>query len=174
MVPVDPVAEAYQNWKTHGWDGGARLKAALSILRVEDLIRQTSGEVLAQHRLTYARHEMLAVLYFSRSGEMPMGKLGKRLMVHPTRVTSTIGSLEEAGLVERVADPNDRRTVLARITDKGREVMAESTKAMLAPQFGLGVLSEAEAEQLFLLLRKVRADAGDLDSEDPTGTAADG
>lgn len=162
---MDPVAEAYQNWKACGWDGGARLKASLSILRVENLIRETNSAVLSRYGLTYARHEVLALLHFSHSGEMPMGKLSKRLMVHPTRVTSTIGFLERAGLVERVADPSDRRTVLARITAKGREVMAKSTEAMLAPQFCLGALSEDEAEALFVLLRKVRADAGDMDTE---------
>lgn len=107
---------AERNWATHGWAAGPYFRTALSIYRTAELIRQSNESALRPHELTHVRHEALAVLYFSRQGEMPMGKLGARLLVHPTSVTSTVDTLERLGLVKRVAHPTDRRTTLARIT----------------------------------------------------------
>ena len=59
------------------------------------------------------------MLYFSRDGQMSLGTLGQRLMVHPTSVTATVDTLERLGFVERVAHPSDRRQTLARITAVG-------------------------------------------------------
>jgi DNA-binding MarR family transcriptional regulator len=48
-----------------------------------------------------------------------MGKMGERLMVHPASVTNVIDRLEQRGLVERHPSADDRRVVLATITDHG-------------------------------------------------------
>jgi DNA-binding MarR family transcriptional regulator len=156
------VTTAATNWAHHGWDGGQHFLAALSIIRVEQLIRESNGVALEPHGLTHTRHEALALLYFSAHGEMPLGKLSERLMVHPTSVTSTVDALERLGLVARVPHPADRRTVLARITEAGRIAMEESSQAMLKERFGLDALSDKEATQLFELLRKARAGADQL------------
>jgi DNA-binding MarR family transcriptional regulator len=158
----DPVRTAAGNWRDHGWDGGPHFLAALSILRAEQLIRESNATALEPHGLTHTRHEALALLYFSGNGEMPLGKLSERLMVHPTSVTSTVDALERLGFVARVPHPADRRTVLARITEAGRAAMEESSEAMLKERFALDALSDKEAVQLFELLRKVRAAADGL------------
>jgi DNA-binding MarR family transcriptional regulator len=158
---VDPVLAAAENWRSHGW-GGPYMAPALSILRVEELIRQSNEEALRPHHLTHARHEALALLYFSRNGEMPLGKLSKRLLVHPTSVTSTVDALERLGLVKRVPHPSDRRATLARITPKGRRAMEESCQAMTDSNHGLRGLSQSDLKTLFQLLAKVRAAAGDF------------
>jgi DNA-binding MarR family transcriptional regulator len=64
--------------------------------------------------------------------------------------------------VERTPNPDDGRGMLATITPQGREVMEAATKDLLATGFSLGALTEAEHEQLFALLRKVRIAAGDF------------
>jgi DNA-binding MarR family transcriptional regulator len=152
----DLVAETYRNWEAHGWDGGPRLKAALSIDRVADVMHEVTGDVLAKFGLTYARHEVLAVLYFSHKGSLPMGRLAHVLMVHPTSVSSTIKSLESSGLVERVHGRSDRRMVRAQITKKGRDVMKKSSTAILRESFGLSSLSDEDAEVISTVLEKVR------------------
>jgi DNA-binding MarR family transcriptional regulator len=160
--PLDPVEEAVEQWRAHGWDGGERLKAALSVIRVEELIRDASAAVLRPLGLSYARHELLALLYFTRHGELPMGKISQRLFVHPKSVTTTVDSLERLGLVERAPHPTDRRATLARITGAGRELVERSTPELLRSQFALEGLSESEARTLVALLRKVRRNRGDF------------
>ncbi len=162
MSERDPVEEAVAQWRVHGWDGGERLRAALSIIRVEELIRAASTEVLRPLELSYARHELLSLLYFSARGELPLGKLSERLMVHPASVTTTVDGLVKLGLVERVPHPTDRRATLARITADGRQRIEASTPELVERRFGLEALSEDEARTLTELLRKVREHRGDF------------
>ena len=72
--------------------------------------------MLRPHGLTFPRYEALMILYLSRQGALPLGKIGKRLQVHPTSVTSLIDGLEQAGYVIREPHDTDRRTILAAIT----------------------------------------------------------
>ena len=72
------------------------------------------------------------MLYFSHAGEMPMGQLSERLLVHPTSVTSTVDTLQRLGYVRRVPHPTDRRATLARITAKGRRAVETSIGTMAA------------------------------------------
>ena len=155
----DPVLVADRNWKSRGWGTGPYFRTSLSVYRTSELTRLSNDAALAPHRLTQSRHEALAVLYFSRHGEMPLGKLGKRLLVHPTSVTSTVDALERLGHVKRVAHPTDRRATLARITPKGRRAIEASNSGMVEAKFGLGAMSEAEAEAVFTILAKVRHEA---------------
>src|SRR5699024_7735118 len=133
-----PVVVADSQWRDEGWKAGPRLRAALSVLRVEELIRTDNAPIMRKHHLTHSRHAALALLYFSRDGQLPMNTLSKRLMVHPTSVTSTVDALEKYGHVGRVTHPNDRRTTLARITDSGRVAIEETCKLIGTIDFSLG------------------------------------
>lgn len=165
------MADAH--WKAHGWDTGWHFRASLSIYRTDDLIREHDGEVMRPYGLTSAKHEALAVLYFSRHGEMPLGKLGEHLLVHPTSVTSTVDALERLGLVQRVSHPTDRRAMLARVTAKGRRVMRQTCAELGSRHSGLDALSADDAQRLFEILAEVRADAGDLKRPDTIGEEVD-
>ena len=150
---------AERNWAAHGWASGPYFRTSLSIYRTAELIRQSNDSALRPHKLTHARHEALALLYFSRDGEMPMGKLGERLLVHPTSVTSTVDTLERLGHVKRVAHPTDRRATLARITAKGRRAVESSNDGMTLARYGLAVLSSAQAKRVSSILSAVRRPA---------------
>jgi DNA-binding MarR family transcriptional regulator len=102
------------------------------------------------------------LLLFSRRGSMPLGKMGNRLMIHPTSVTNIVDRLEEQDLVTRVPHPTDRRTTLAQLTDAGRRVAEQATKAVTGVAFGLGMLTERELRQLTAIVRKIRVGVGDF------------
>ena len=91
-----------------------------------------------------------------------MGKIGQRLMVHPTSVTNIVSRLVGQGLVARTPNPADGRGMLATITPRGSQVMEAATKDIVAAGFSLSALTPREHEQLFALLRKVRVGAGDF------------
>jgi DNA-binding MarR family transcriptional regulator len=54
-------------------------------------------------------------------GPMPLGQLAEKIACVKSNVTQLVDRLENDGLVRRVPDPNDRRSVLAAVTDLGRE-----------------------------------------------------
>jgi DNA-binding MarR family transcriptional regulator len=74
----------------------------------------------------------LGILFMLRhaGASVPLGALAARLHVSPRNVTGLIDHLERDGLVARVADPEDRRSVLAQLTARGTErvdAMADDT-----------------------------------------------
>ena len=101
------------------------------------------------------------LLTFSSRGSLPLGKMGERLQVHPTSVTSIVRRLEAAGLVERKAHPEDGRAVLAEITDRGRALVEVATRDLVAADFALSALSDEDLETISAVLTPVRKAAGD-------------
>jgi DNA-binding MarR family transcriptional regulator len=169
-LPFDPIERAAQTWEQR-FGPAASMRAATSVFRVQQILLARFDEALKPHRLTFARYEVLVLLTFSRTGQLPLKVIGSRLMVHPTSVTNAIERLVAAGYVERRPNPADGRGVLAVITDRGREVVEAATGALTALDFGLADLPEEELDLVFDLLRKVRLGAGDV-TADPAGGVA--
>jgi len=160
-LPFDPIDEAARQWGKR-WDGVPQMHAVTSLMRVQQVVLGRLDGLLRPLGLTFARYEALVLLTFSSRGSLPLGKMGERLQVHPTSVTSIVDRLEKAGLVIRKPHPEDGRAVLAEITDRGRELVEEATKALLDADFGLDALDEAGLRALSELLRPVRKAAGDF------------
>ncbi|MEA2446300.1 MAG: hypothetical protein QOJ12_3596 [Thermoleophilales bacterium] len=171
-LPFDPIERAAQTWERRFGPASA-MRAATSVFRVQQILLARFDEVLKPHGLTFARYEVLVLLTFSRTGELPLKVIGSRLMVHPTSVTNAIDRLVAAGYVDRRPNPNDGRGVLAAITDLGQAVVETATEALTALEFGLADLPEAERDTVFDVLRRVRLGAGDVAGVDPAGAAID-
>lgn len=163
-LPFDPVEEAARQWSGHfGPDASVEsMRAVTSLMRAHQLVLATLDEALKPYDLTFARYEALVLLTFTRSGALPLGKMGERLQVHPTSVTSIVRRLERAGLVRRCPHPVDGRGVLAEITDDGRTVVARATKDLVALEFGLEALDDQSRALMHELLTRIRHDAGDF------------
>ncbi len=162
-LDFDPIEEAGCQWRKH-WGPGPvpAMQAVTSIMRVQQILLARLNEVLARFELTFARYEALMLLHFSSAGSLPLGKMGARLQVHPTSVTNLVDGLEKLGYARRTPHPSDRRTTLATITDRGREVASAATQALHETRFGTPPLEEAELDMLTDVLRGLRAAAGDF------------
>src|SRR5713101_3909077 len=68
-----------------------------------------------QHGLSQGRMGVLFRLL--RCGDTPLGDLAEDLGSTPRNITGLVDHLEKDGLVERVPDPDDRRSVRARLTE---------------------------------------------------------
>ncbi len=162
-LPFDPIDEAARQWGKR-WDRVPAMHAVTSLMRVQQLVIGRLDAILKPHGLTFARYEALVLLVFSSRGSLPLGKMGERLQVHPTSVTSIVQRLASDGLVVRVPHPDDGRGVLAEITPRGRELVEAATRDLVATDFALESLTEAELTTLSELLRPVRRDAGDFEA----------
>jgi DNA-binding MarR family transcriptional regulator len=161
-LEFDAIAEARRQWEAHDWAAPAAMAAVTSIMRAQQIVLARTEQVLRDFDLTFARYEALVLLLFSRTGSLPMGKMGDRLMLHATSVTNIIDRLEQQGYVTRLPHPTDRRTTLAEITDSGRAVVQKATDAVCATEFGMGALDDRDLDRLTGLLRRLRVDAGDF------------
>lgn len=158
----DPIAEAHRQWRDRWPDQADRMAAVTSVIRVQQLLLARIEDILKPFGLTFAAYEALRLLAFTRTGSMPMGKMGARLMVHPAAVTNAIGRLEQRELVRRSMSPDDRRIVLAAITPAGRELVEEATAALNSGSFGMPGITITQAAEMTHVLRAVRAAADDL------------
>jgi len=72
-----------------------------------------------------------SVLALAASDEGPSQReLASFLSLDPSQVVSLVDDLESKGLVERVADPRDRRTNVVRATADGNELLAVARQAL--------------------------------------------
>ncbi|MFN3285372.1 MAG: MarR family winged helix-turn-helix transcriptional regulator [bacterium] len=129
----------------------------LRLLSATNLVKnEVQSRLRRTFRTTLARFDLLAQLERHPEG-LAMGPLSKRMMVTAGNVTRLVDQLEAEGLVTRVPDPRDRRTVRVRLTAEGRRRFA----AMAAVHEGWIVelfrgLSRDEREQLYALLAALK------------------
>lgn len=163
-LPFDPIAEAHRQWLSRWPEHAEHMAAVTSVMRVQQMLIGEIDRALKPYGLTFASYEALRLLAFTRDGELPMGKIGERLMVHPASVTNTVDKLERAGMVRRRSAAEDRRRVLAAITPGGRELVDKATATLNAANFALAGIDTQTAAALTALLRTVRERSNDFDS----------
>jgi DNA-binding MarR family transcriptional regulator len=156
-LQFDPIAEARRHWEERwGTEVSPSMAAVTSIMRAQQILLARLNGMLADLDLTFARYEALMLLLFSSRGSLPLGKIGDRLQVHRTSVTNLIDGLERSGYVRRTAHESDRRTTLAEITPRGREVAAEATERLNAAHFGTDALEADDLESIYEVLQGFR------------------
>ncbi|GAA1516274.1 MarR family winged helix-turn-helix transcriptional regulator [Nocardioides humi] len=160
-LPFDPIDRAGDLWEKNFGDATA-MRLATSVMRVQQLMIGALDAALKPYGLTFSRYEVLVLLLFSQHGSLPLSKIGERLMVHPTSVTSAIDRLEAQGYVVRVPDEDDRRRTLARLTATGRSTVRKATEAVSAIDFAITGLTEDQQALAYDLLRQLRQASGDF------------
>ncbi len=138
-------------------DPGSEALAAVRILGKK--LHMTMERWADQHGLSEGRFQILVGLQSRKNGRMTMGDLADMLQVSPRTVTGLVDNLERDGLVHRVDDPNDRRSVYAEVTEQGRERVRALWRQASVGQAGLTRhFTESELMQLRdLALRFVEA-----------------
>jgi DNA-binding MarR family transcriptional regulator len=95
-------------------DLASRLR--LDISRMARRLRQEAGASLSPSQTA-------ALVTIERHGPLTPSELAERERVQRPTVTRVLARLEEAGLVDRAADPQDRRSSLVSISDDGRALL---------------------------------------------------
>jgi DNA-binding MarR family transcriptional regulator len=132
-------------------------------MRAQQLLLARVHAVLLPLGITFAQYEALMLLEFSRHGELPLGKIGQRLQVHPASVTNVIDRLESKGYVERRRHPDDLRTTLAVITRSGRAIAKKATTGLNSNVFARTGLDDPSLHSLIDVVTELRRVAGDFE-----------
>lgn len=124
---------------------------AFQVLRAAHGVEMHLESALAQVGLSLAKLKVLSKLV--EVGEpLPLSGLAEHCSCVRSNMTQLVDRLEADKLVERVNDPNDRRSVRAALTSAGRERQAD----------GVGALVKAESEVFARLSESERADLARL------------
>ncbi len=134
-------------------------KAAILIKKAALVIEKLSNHELAPYDLTHTQYKILMLLY--REQHQPLRQIDIEThfaMTNPT-VTGIIQNLEKKGLVRRIPNPEDKRSKLLMLTERAIAMQQElhALGESLEKQVTAN-LTEAESEQLILLLKKILAD----------------
>jgi DNA-binding MarR family transcriptional regulator len=113
--------------------------------------------------LTRAQWAVLA--YLARSEGSSQAALAEMLDIEPITLVRLLDRLEEAGWVERRADPDDRRVRRLFLTETARPLMDQFQEIAAATrEAALFGLSEEERRQVTDLLMKVRSNLSGRES----------
>ncbi len=99
-------------------------------------------------------------------GTVPMSRIGSHMEISKPYMTALVDKLIAEGLVERIADPDDRRIIRIRITHAGKEVLREFNR--LARESIVRRLSSLDVDDISALhesTRKTRNILSKLDQE---------
>lgn len=159
--PLDHVDHILAQWRKERPDldvGPMGLLGRLSRLTTH-LGREVEA-VLLKHGLSSSAFDVLATL--RRAGQpyrLSPGDLLAMTMVSSGTMTNRIDQLEKAGLVERIHNPQDRRSVLISLTHRGFAIVEEAVGAHVENQHRLvASLSGEERTALNRLLKQFLQD----------------
>lgn len=89
-------------------------------------------------------------------GSMSLGDAAERLACARSNITQLVDRLEREGLVQRVPDPLDRRSILAEVTDEGRRRYLAGWRALLPLETALAAaLTSPERDLLGQVLGRL-------------------
>jgi DNA-binding MarR family transcriptional regulator len=120
-------------------------------------IKRALDETLAEYGLTHTDWRLLSALRWAGPPyRRSAGALAKIIELSSGAMTNRLDQLEQAGLVQRVRDPDDRRGVLVEPTDKGRKLWEEAIGVQARKEALVReALDARERKQLNTLLRRV-------------------
>lgn len=158
---MDRVDKILAQWRHERPDLDVEAMGILGRMkRVTTHLAREVETVLQKHGLSSSNFDVLATL--RRAGapyRLSPGDLLATTMVSSGTMTNRIDQLEKSGLVDRIHNPDDRRSVLIALTDKGLETVETAVTAHVENQHRLTRgLSSQEKADLDGLLRKFLAE----------------
>jgi DNA-binding MarR family transcriptional regulator len=148
----DPRGERAEHGPGEAGDEESRLSARLWYLLM--LMRRGDAELRHGERRAGGFQGQGRVLrLLALHSPIAQKELAYLLGIRSQSLAEQIGKLEEAGLIERRPNPEDRRSSLVELTARGRETVEEEGEQTEAGPFS--VLDEEEQRQLTELLDRV-------------------
>ena len=128
------------------------------IMGLSRRIKRMMEETCAEHGLTWGEWKVLGYLH-RKAGparRASPGQLAEHLELSSGAMTNRLDRLEEAGLIERLRDPDDRRGVQVELTAAGRVAYEQTTTAQAEKEsLVASALSAREKKDLNALLRRM-------------------
>lgn len=123
------------------------------IARMFELSRLIKSEIVREACVFPSFLHAETLRFIQQEGQPTMREIAAYLKVTPPTVTGLVDPFVEDGVLERVADPEDRRKVRLMISKKGEKMLEQNTQQR-ADAFGriLLPLSEADTRELARIL----------------------
>jgi DNA-binding MarR family transcriptional regulator len=149
----DHAAHAVEHWPEIDFDVETIVNR---IAKVDRYVERACVDTLKE--LGVAKGELKVLLCVNRLGQVSPGEVAKHLLVSTGTMTNRLDKLQEAGLVKRLPDPEDRRGALIELTADGHSVLDRYVAVQAKRERELmSAMSKDDRVQLAGLLRRALA-----------------
>jgi len=136
-------------------------EAYLSVVRTSTALTDAMEELVKSHGISATQYNVLRILRGSDAEGLCRNALRDRMLTRMPDMTRLLDRMEEAGLVARVREGEDRRMVMTRITAKGRGLLDDLDAPVIAlHKKQMAGLTDAQLRSLSDLLTLVRDGGG--------------
>lgn len=122
------------------------------------LNRAIEDQLQKKHYIPLTYYEVLSMLANTPEGYMPMNELAESIQLTPSGLTRVIDRMENKKLIERTSCPTDRRVIYVKITQDGKNRLAQaaSTVYQVVEDNLLRYLNQQERLNFVVLLNKLQ------------------
>jgi len=132
-------------------------EAYLSVVRTSTALTDAMEELVKSRGISATQYNVLRILRGSDVEGLCRNALRDRMLTRMPDMTRLLDRMEEAGLVVRVREGEDRRMVMTRITAKGRGLLDDLDAPVMAlHRKQMAGLTDAQLRSLSDLLTLVR------------------
>lgn len=119
------------------------------------VLRRIMDRYFFQTNEKLPRHQVFCLHFLSNCIESSMGGLAEEMGVSNQQLTRIVDALAEDGLIERCVSPENRRVVLVKMSERGRNFVEQSDKR--TKQQATEILSALSEQELAELIGHLRA-----------------
>ncbi len=113
-------------------------------------IRKLYRDLVSIRDIPISITQLTCLHILNQGKDLTMTQLASDLCMSNQQLTKVVDALAELNMVERVCDPNNRRKVYARLSAKGRELLASlQTEVSDKLSFVLRKMSQEEIDKLY-------------------------
>ncbi len=154
VITLNLKGEPMKTTKQYGKKIDLALSMWVKLTRAHDTFNHLTAENIRSFGLTAAQFGVIECL--GHLGTMLIGDLTKKHLVSGGNMTVIVNNLEKDGFVKRLINEDDRRAFYVKLTPKGMRLFKKifSKHAQYITKLA-SVLSEAEQEELGILLKKL-------------------
>lgn len=134
----------------------ARQKAMINLLYTYGWVIEKIKNFLAKEDITHQQFNILRILRGSHPKPLSTLQIRERMLDKMSDTSRIVDRLVAKGLVKKVVCPQDKRLVDVTITEKGQKLLKKLNDESDHIQEIMAKLSEEDAEQLSLLLDRLR------------------
>jgi DNA-binding MarR family transcriptional regulator len=132
-------------------------EAYLSVVRTTSALTDRVEDLLKPYGISATQYNVLRILRGAGEGGLCRNELRDRMLTRMPDMTRLLDRMEEAGLVKRSREQEDRRMVLTQITPRGKKLLGELDRPMSdLHREQLARLSDEQLRSLIDLLTAIR------------------
>lgn len=132
-------------------------EATLNVARTAEFMMNAVAEVLKPFSLTVTQYNALRILRGAGGNGLMCGEIGERMVTKESDITRLLDRLETRGLISRERPAENRRVVIATITDTGLNLLADLDRPVADCNKRLSAgLGKAELKTLVSMLEAIR------------------